>query len=572
MAEQLKRDQNHVTVQGAVTDDVNQSVEMWRADATTKRLLVSAVVAGSQNGKILVDGADTTYEYLATKLVAGSGITLTVLNPGGNETLEIASIGSTYYSVVQEDGVSVTQRPRLNFVNYFSVSDNAGNTSSDIDLNISAIEASLDLANIGGQINLATQVTGLLSSTNIDITDLESNLNLSNIAGSIDLSTQVTGTLGVANIDVVGIANDATFLTSLIPNLDEKVKVAVDGITIVGDGTTSNPLVATGGGSGSGTAIVEIVSQTSHGFTTGQAVRSSYVSGQYTLAQADTGDNSAVIGIVSDVVDANTFKITKIGEMTLTTGFPIGDSLWLSATTPGLITNIEPTVNGQVAQPLGYVVATNAIDVKIQRGNDIGTINSTVGTVSSRLIGSYFQDFNGNQINSSGGGTNITYGGLYPFVTITSGTTTALTANHPGVVEFSGSGGSLEVGFDLVGLDASDFTFEGMFYFDAALPSTLNIILNSSFGGSLNYFQLSLNKVPSQYSVNGSTLASCTYLTGWNTFKVLYDTAGTSASFYLNGTLVGSSLPVSQAGGAPASPSGNYSKLDYLSINGAITR
>lgn len=244
MAEQLKRDQNHVTVQGAVTDDSNQTVEMWRADATTKRLLVSAVVAGSQNGKILVDGADTTYEYLATKLVAGTGITLTVINPGGNETLEISSVGSIYYNIVQEDGVSVTQRTKLNFVNYFSINDNAGNTSTDVNLNIGAIESALDLANIGGQINLATQVTGLLSSTNIDITDLESNLDLANIAGSIDLSTQVTGTLDVSNIDVVGIANDATFLATLIPNLDENVKVAVDGVTITGDGTTSNPLVA----------------------------------------------------------------------------------------------------------------------------------------------------------------------------------------------------------------------------------------------------------------------------------------------------------------------------------------
>lgn len=498
MAEQLKRDQNHVTVQGAVTDDVNQSVEMWRADATTKRLLVSAVVAGSQNGKILVDGADTTYEYLATKLVAGSGITLTVLNPGGNETLEIASIGSTYYSVVQEDGVSVTQRPRLNFVNYFSVSDNAGNTSSDIDLNISAIEASLDLANIGGQINLATQVTGLLSSTNIDITDLESNLNLSNIAGSIDLSTQVTGTLGVANIDVVGIANDATFLATLIPNLDENVKVAVDGVTVTGDGTTANPLVA-------------VVSS----------------------------DNFTVKATSADTTPS--YLDNKINIHS---------------------TDGSVTVTKTITNPAGNEV----VDY------DLSVPSNTGGIVNTRTAMSIFQDFNGTQIDSSGGGTNITYGGLYPFITITSGVTTALTANHPGVVEFSASGGSLEVGFDLVGLDASDFTFEGMFYFDAALPSTLNIILNSSFGGSLNHFTLSLNKVPSQYSVNGSTLASCTYLTGWNTFKVLYDTAGTSASFYLNGTLVGSSLPVSLAGGAPASPSGSYSKLDYLSVNATITR
>ena len=183
MAEQLKRDQNHVTVQGAVTDDVNQTVEPWRADATTKRLLVAAVVAGSENGKILVDAADTTYDYIATKLVAGSGITLTVLNPGGNETLEIASAAASYYSTVQDNGVSVTQRPRLNFVDYFTVTDNPGNTSSDVDINITQLEPALDLANIGGLLDLSTQVTGLLNASNID----ESSLDLANIGGLLAL-------------------------------------------------------------------------------------------------------------------------------------------------------------------------------------------------------------------------------------------------------------------------------------------------------------------------------------------------------------------------------------------------
>lgn len=498
MAEQLKRDQNHVTVQGAVTDDVNQSVEMWRADATTKRLLVSAVVAGSQNGKILVDGADTTYEYLATKLVAGSGITLTVLNPGGNETLEIASIGSTYYSVVQEDGVSVTQRPRLNFVNYFSVSDNAGNTSSDIDLNISAIEASLDLANIGGQINLATQVTGLLSSTNIDITDLESNLNLSNIAGSIDLSTQVTGTLGVANIDVVGIANDATFLATLIPNLDENVKVAVDGVTVTGDGTTANPLVA-------------VVSS----------------------------DNFTVKATSADTTPS--YLDNKINIHS---------------------TDGSVTVTKTITNPAGNEV----VDY------DLSVPSNTGGIVNTRTAISIFQDFCGDPINSGGGGTSITYGGLYPYTTRNSNAQRGDEDNHPGIIEFI-TGGSIDVGFSLNGLDTQNLSIEGMFYFDKTIPTNALVIsLPSSFGGTSNFVEIYLKTFSGEtYQVNGSTPASCTYISGWNTFKVLYNSAGTSTSFYLNGTLLGSSLPVSIAGsGGPTQ--GSDCKLDYLSVNATITR
>jgi hypothetical protein len=45
--------------------------------------------------KAAVSAGDTTPGYLGTKLVAGTGIDLTVLNPGGDETLEIAATGGT---------------------------------------------------------------------------------------------------------------------------------------------------------------------------------------------------------------------------------------------------------------------------------------------------------------------------------------------------------------------------------------------------------------------------------------------------------------------------------------------
>lgn len=42
--------------------------------------------------KVLVDGADTTPDYLYPKLAAGTGIALTVLNPGGYEQVQIAVV------------------------------------------------------------------------------------------------------------------------------------------------------------------------------------------------------------------------------------------------------------------------------------------------------------------------------------------------------------------------------------------------------------------------------------------------------------------------------------------------
>lgn len=188
---------------------------------------------------------------------------------------------------IQYNASNLNQYGILNFNNLLVASNDVPNSRINVDLDvvslagdatfISTLEGNLSLQNIGGlldwtqidqssvSVDLATQVTGVLNSTNIDITNLESNLDLSQIAGSLDLTTQVTGLLPPANIDVTALAGDATFLATLIPNLDENVKVAVDGVTITGDGTTGNPLVATGSGSGSSKLVQDMTSFTSSG-------------------------------------------------------------------------------------------------------------------------------------------------------------------------------------------------------------------------------------------------------------------------------------------------------------------
>lgn len=63
-------------------------------DAATKGYVDTAIASAAipaTPGTVLVSGADTTAAYLATALTAGTGITLTVLNPGGDETLQVTS-------------------------------------------------------------------------------------------------------------------------------------------------------------------------------------------------------------------------------------------------------------------------------------------------------------------------------------------------------------------------------------------------------------------------------------------------------------------------------------------------
>jgi hypothetical protein len=58
------------------------------ADETVEITATDAV-----DDQVAVTGADTTPGFLAAKIVAGANITLTVLNPGANETLEVAAAG-----------------------------------------------------------------------------------------------------------------------------------------------------------------------------------------------------------------------------------------------------------------------------------------------------------------------------------------------------------------------------------------------------------------------------------------------------------------------------------------------
>lgn len=49
--------------------------------------------SGSSDHKVKVDVADTTPGFLDDKLVAGAGVTLTILNPGADEQIQVTALG-----------------------------------------------------------------------------------------------------------------------------------------------------------------------------------------------------------------------------------------------------------------------------------------------------------------------------------------------------------------------------------------------------------------------------------------------------------------------------------------------
>lgn len=97
---------------------------------------------------------------------------------------------------------------------------------------------------------------------------------------------------------------------------------------------------------------------TAHGFTVGNALRSTTTG--YALAQANNNTNSnAYVGVVVEVVNANLFKIGLPGTR-YGTGFTGGAVYYLSAATPGALTTTQPTTPNYVI-PVGVGLPTGEL-------------------------------------------------------------------------------------------------------------------------------------------------------------------------------------------------------------------
>ena len=72
------------------------------SNAITSPFYVEIVPGTDNDEKVKASSADTTADYLENKLTAGSGITLTKLNPGADEEIEITSTGDT--SIYTDNG------------------------------------------------------------------------------------------------------------------------------------------------------------------------------------------------------------------------------------------------------------------------------------------------------------------------------------------------------------------------------------------------------------------------------------------------------------------------------------
>ena len=110
-------------------------------------------------------------------------------------------------------------------------------------------------------------------------------------------------------------------------------------------------LISSGGsGGGNGTALLDSIAQTAHGFSIGDVIR--YDGAEWVWSQANIDSNSEVYGMVSMVVDPDNFVITTSGYISGLSGLTPGSTYFLSAGVPGWMTPVEPTGDGEINKPI----------------------------------------------------------------------------------------------------------------------------------------------------------------------------------------------------------------------------
>lgn len=133
---------------------------------------------------------------------------------------------------------------------------------------------------------------------------------------------------------------------------------------------------------GGGSNIVS-VSDASHGFVAGDVGKGIYkntntdpsTTNLYALAKADSSTTAELIGVLSKVIDTNTFEYTSAGEITGLSGLTTGSVYFLSDATAGLLTATEPTTVGNISLPVMVATSATTAVINIMRGTVIGGTN-----------------------------------------------------------------------------------------------------------------------------------------------------------------------------------------------------
>ena len=135
----------------------------------------------------------------------------------------------------------------------------------------------------------------------------------------------------------------------------------------------------------SGGESAATITQAAHGLTVGCAIRHNETI--FVKAQADSSENAQTCGIVTKVVDVDTFQYQSEGFL-IDAAFEAGKEYFLSPVTAGLVMELptpEVWTVGQVRQSLGFGTP-QGLKIEIDVGDEIGEAAMTSNVVTSLVI------------------------------------------------------------------------------------------------------------------------------------------------------------------------------------------
>ena len=154
-----------------------------------------------------------------------------------------------------------------------------------------------------------------------------------------------------------------------------------------------------------GERIFKTICQTGHGFALNNVV--GYSGGSYTKPVANGLYDGEVIGIVSDVYDPDSFQVTQAGYVSgLTPSLTPNYTYFLSDTTPGLLTDIEPTTTNYISKSMMIATSQSTGWVLPYAGYVITsgiTGGALVKTVCNPIVEDYYTVSTDYYIGVSGG-------------------------------------------------------------------------------------------------------------------------------------------------------------------------
>ena len=135
----------------------------------------------------------------------------------------------------------------------------------------------------------------------------------------------------------------------------------------------------------SGEGCVLVINQTGHGFSEGNVLRMTDVENVFTKAQADNSTRADALGVVSQVINEDQFRLMFSGKLISgVPNFPAGSTVFLSPTAAGEMTDVEPDVNTYVSKVVGYIIEPSvSMIIQIMRGVQVihyGYINLSIKT------------------------------------------------------------------------------------------------------------------------------------------------------------------------------------------------